>query len=219
MPVHQGHLITFHADDIGSVVVMMDDDPPVPTGGYGGWQAVPRARRRSLTQFQGVDPLAMDIPVLFDGYADRDGQELDISKLSRMASPQGDGEPPVIEISGLALPNLGPKKWVIANLTFGKNVIRGLNSSGVLVRLRQDAVVGIMQYVADDRTAFSKLPAAQPGGGSWPKHYQVRRGDTLPKISSKFYKTPKKWKKIAQANGIRDPKNLKVGRTLVIPKP
>jgi LysM repeat protein len=49
--------------------------------------------------------------------------------------------------------------------------------------------------------------------------YVVQPGDTLFSISRKFYKSPKHWKEIRDANekNIRDPKKLTVGQTLVIP--
>ena len=49
--------------------------------------------------------------------------------------------------------------------------------------------------------------------------YVVQSGDTLFSISRKFYNSPKRWKAIFEANkrNIRDPKDLTVGQTLVIP--
>jgi tetratricopeptide (TPR) repeat protein len=49
--------------------------------------------------------------------------------------------------------------------------------------------------------------------------YVVQSGDTLFSISRKFYKSPKRWKDILNANrnSIHDPKKLTVGQTLVIP--
>lgn len=49
------------------------------------------------------------------------------------------------------------------------------------------------------------------------KTYVVSSGDTLGKISQKVYGTTGKWKKIAEHNGINNPKLLKVGMTLRIP--
>lgn len=48
--------------------------------------------------------------------------------------------------------------------------------------------------------------------------YVVEKGDTLAKISKKVYGTTKEWKKIAEANHITNPKALKVGMTLKIPR-
>ncbi|PYI77648.1 MAG: peptidoglycan-binding protein, partial [Verrucomicrobia bacterium] len=49
--------------------------------------------------------------------------------------------------------------------------------------------------------------------------YVVQPGDTLFSISRKFYKSPKHWKQILEANrkNIRDAKKLTVGETLLIP--
>ncbi len=61
----------------------------------------------------------------------------------------------------------------------------------------------------------SKKPTARKGDRS----YVVQSGDTLFSISRKFYKSPKRWKEILNANrnNIHDPKKLTVGQTLVIP--
>jgi nucleoid-associated protein YgaU len=47
----------------------------------------------------------------------------------------------------------------------------------------------------------------------------VQSGDTLASISRKFYKSSNRWKTILDANkkSIRNPKDLTVGQTLVIP--
>ncbi len=49
------------------------------------------------------------------------------------------------------------------------------------------------------------------------KTYVVQSGDTLGKISKAVYGTSGEWKKIAEHNGITNPKLLKVGMTLRIP--
>ncbi len=49
------------------------------------------------------------------------------------------------------------------------------------------------------------------------KTYVVKSGDTLGKISKSVYGTSGSWKKIAEHNGITNPKLLKVGMTLRIP--
>lgn len=48
--------------------------------------------------------------------------------------------------------------------------------------------------------------------------YVVVSGDTLGKISQKLFGTTAKWKKIAEFNGITNPRLLKVGMTLRVPK-
>ncbi|MBF0543481.1 MAG: LysM peptidoglycan-binding domain-containing protein [Candidatus Riflebacteria bacterium] len=74
--------------------------------------------------------------------------------------------------------------------------------------------------------APAPAPVAEPMSGSDSgdgdiapgSKYVVQKGDTLAKISKKVYGTTKKWKKIADANHLKNPKALKVGMTLKIPK-
>jgi tetratricopeptide (TPR) repeat protein len=75
---------------------------------------------------------------------------------------------------------------------------------------------------AASRTALEKLEAndaRKPGSKKAGQTYVVQSGDTLFSISRKFYKSSKRWKAILEANkkNIRDPKDLTVGQTLVIP--
>jgi tetratricopeptide (TPR) repeat protein len=75
---------------------------------------------------------------------------------------------------------------------------------------------------AASRTALEKLEATdarKAGSNKGGQTYVVQSGDTLFSISRKFYKSPKRWKTILEANrkSIRNPKDLTVGQTIVIP--
>lgn len=50
------------------------------------------------------------------------------------------------------------------------------------------------------------------------KRYVVRRGDTLSNIAAGVYRDSRVWRAIAIANGIRDPRTLEPGQTLVLPR-
>jgi len=72
------------------------------------------------------------------------------------------------------------------------------------------------------RTGFDKSQgndAKKPGSKKSGQTYVVQSGDTLASISRKFYKSPKRWKAILDANkkDIHDPKDLTIGQTLIIP--
>ncbi|MCL5774774.1 MAG: LysM peptidoglycan-binding domain-containing protein, partial [Patescibacteria group bacterium] len=66
-------------------------------------------------------------------------------------------------------------------------------------------------------TAASEDQAATQAGAV---AYKVKKGDTLWSIAKKHYGDGKKWRKILEANldKVRDPKKLKIGTELVIPK-
>jgi nucleoid-associated protein YgaU len=48
--------------------------------------------------------------------------------------------------------------------------------------------------------------------------HTVKRGDSLSSIASSLYKDPTKWRVIADANNLDDPRHLRIGATLSIPK-
>jgi hypothetical protein len=58
-------------------------------------------------------------------------------------------------------------------------------------------------------------PTASP---DFEKTWIVRRGDTLSGIAGLIYRDPGKWREIAKANGILDPRALEAGRRLIVPR-
>jgi nucleoid-associated protein YgaU len=77
---------------------------------------------------------------------------------------------------------------------------------------------------AEQPAAKSTQSKAQPkesyaSGSKSARSYTVKKGDTLQKISQKFYGTTKKWRQIYEANRkvLKDPDKLTVGTKLTIP--
>jgi hypothetical protein len=50
------------------------------------------------------------------------------------------------------------------------------------------------------------------------KSFVARRGDTLTSISQALYRSPVYWREIAAANGIVDPRRLRPGQVLTVPR-
>jgi nucleoid-associated protein YgaU len=48
--------------------------------------------------------------------------------------------------------------------------------------------------------------------------YCIKRGDTLANISAAKYGDPTQWRRIAEANGLDDPRAIQIGRVLTIPE-
>ena len=48
--------------------------------------------------------------------------------------------------------------------------------------------------------------------------YCIKRGDTLANITATMYGDPAQWRRIAEANGLDDPRALDAGRVLTIPE-
>jgi LysM repeat protein len=94
-----------------------------------------------------------------------------------------------------------------------------LRNENFHLRKELDARVGLI------RSATGKSQASDSGSKNnvsrkGTQTYVVQSGDTLVSISRKFYKSSKRWKEILDANSkhIRNPKDLTVGQTLVIPQ-
>jgi LysM repeat protein len=89
------------------------------------------------------------------------------------------------------------------------------------VLFRQDGVPLRAQL---DITLKEFRPAAQQvmdpprSSPSVEKSYVVRRGDTLSSISAAVYRRPDAWRELARANGITDPRDLRPGRVLTVPR-
>jgi len=196
------------------------------SGGYGGWQTVQRWRRVALTQFQGAEPVRMALPIIFDGFRSGEGQEDKISKLERMARPPAPGkEPPTIQINGAVIrPDI--KKWVIESLDYSQqqHVIWTVHN-GVPVRLRQDVIVNLLQYIDDDRVALQTVgtgfgAGGNPGGARpAPKHkwHVVKTGETIWQISKEEYGNAKWYRDILKANHLRSPSSIRKGMRLKMP--
>lgn len=217
--------VTFHQVDPkgGSLTAELGDGVPTVTGA-GGWNLVPREKQTSITEWQGYDPLSMDIPIVFDGFLDDTSIEQSIKSLYwLMRQPQGPRhEPAVLSLSG-PIPYT-ELRWVINNIqpvTGGDAELRRSDGN----RVRFTATVTLVQYVAGNTvTSHKPSPAkrhkgttSRKGGTTRVRYYTVRSGDTLPKIASRLLHSSNKWHDIAKLNNIRDPNHVKVGTRLKIP--
>ena len=79
---------------------------------------------------------------------------------------------------------------------------------------------GSMDY-GTPSVSMPEEAVTQGTGAGGSEEYTVQEGDTLQKISKKFYDTYRKWEKIYEANKDtlkNNPNRIKPGMTLIIPK-
>lgn len=202
---------------------------PYPTGGFGGWEKTQRPLRKALTVWQGADPFEQQFSIIFDGVADDRSVEPGCLTLEKLASSLTVGaDPPVVTVDGAVVhPELD---YVITALDWDADPIWSRRG----YRIRQEVTVTVTEHVAGgaleelpaaDRTrakaAASQTSAAAAVGagrtGSHPKTYVVHAGDTLSAIAARLLGSYKRWREIADLNGIRDPKALRIGMRLKLP--
>ncbi|MGB5759505.1 MAG: LysM peptidoglycan-binding domain-containing protein [Acidimicrobiales bacterium] len=82
------------------------------------------------------------------------------------------------------------------------------------VPLRARLAVTIKEY----RPAAVQVQDPPRSSPDVDKSWLVRRGDTLQSIAGAVYRDPGRWRTVAEANGIADPRRLQVGTELRIPR-
>ena len=100
-----------------------------------------------------------------------------------------------------------------------KGVLESLSIAYVLfspdgVPLRAKLSVTLKEY-RPAAVQFRESPTFSP---DFDKAFVVRRGDTLSGIAGQVYRDPSRWREIARANGIFDPKRIRPGDTLRLPR-
>jgi hypothetical protein len=81
--------------------------------------------------------------------------------------------------------------------------------------LRADAHLDLQQYEKSD--AFG--PQNPTSGTPYPHRvHRVQPGETLDRISARYYGDSTRWRELANANGIEDPLNVRPGSLLTVPR-
>lgn len=195
------------------VIATMGATPARITDGFGGWQNVNRPRKVAMTQFQGRNPFAMQLHIMFDGYAAKLSQEHQLRTLVWMSiPPQGEREPRKVRIYGPALPYPSSGDWVINGLDQGDAVIWDANGK---YRLRQDYTLTLVRFIGPDAIRVNDTSVGLSVSKS--KVVSVKPGDTPRKLAAANYGDASKWHKIADANGLRDPNQIVKLKTVRIP--
>lgn len=228
------------------VRAMLGAEPSKPSG-EAGWAVVHRPRNIGFTEYQGYAPLVQTLPLLFDGLdpsshgddlnayqREWESVQFQFDRLWNMARQRVGPrqEPPVVVVDGAGVFYTGTR-WVISSVDPG-DLLR--NERGELVRAF--VTVTLTEYIAADlvvtarqspaaaavdiytRTADKTMAAiiaaggAAAGGG---RVYVVRQGDTLSKIAARELGNFRRWKDIADLNGLRDPNRIRVGQRLRLP--
>lgn len=207
------------------------DGAALVVDGYGGWSVVNRAKDIGITEWVGRNPIAVEIPFVIDNWMSSEDErgirtEAMAGRLERLCGLGNHEEPPIVSMHGHgAIPhdeeNSPSRQWVVENVSWDRE--QELRSGNSQRRMRCGGTIMMRQYVESDpleKLKKAKKKKAKGGKGGGQKIYIVKAGDSLTKIAAKkkIYGDAKKWKKIADANNIRDPRKVKVGQRLRIPR-
>lgn len=210
-------------DDGTEFTATFADGSPLVIEGYGGWQVVPRPREIGVVEWQGRNPIAIEIPFIIDYYMsgiDNPGINCEekVTKLEKLCGVGTSYQPPICRVdSGGVIPHdhtIWPTgRWVIEQVQWDRAIELRAGNTGR--RLRCGGTLQIRQFVVA-RNILRRIKKNDKARK--PKTYVVKKGDTLSKIALYFYKDPNKWKLIADANKMRDRRSLSIGQRLKIPR-
>lgn len=184
------------------------------SGGGPIWEEQERPKLRSAVEWRGQHLRRLTFTLRFDGFPNR-SVEAEIRTVKQFALPRARQKPPP-ELRFDYGPAGGNRHWVIdGDLEFGDELRRR-----DLKRVFQEVTVTLVEFIEADvtLTPAERRRRKNNKNDDPPKTYVVKRGDTLAKIAVKFYGDSKRWKDIAKLNDIRDPKAIKVGQRLRLPR-
>jgi len=198
--------------------ILLGDGEPKISEGYGGWDVIDRPKRVGATQWNGKPPFQMEVPLMFDGWADNNSIESVFRRFEEMALPVAERKPPpVLKVTG-PIPWGGGNEWVITHIEPTGSLRR--RSDGH--RVRQSCTVTLRRYVEIERIgqkAASRARGKNKTKGKTGKGrvYIVKKGDTLSSIAAKQLGDASRWREIARLNNIRDPRDIRPGQRLRLP--
>jgi nucleoid-associated protein YgaU len=209
-----------------TVQVQLGDSAPRVTQGYGGWEEVERPGRVSLTDWRGFKPIGVELELYLDRFIDGTSVEdlIDIIEALAGRGKKGtQGEPPLLIVNTAGVMphdyHASPEqRWVINDLAY--------DDEGTIVndagnRCRCPLTLSLLQHVAGGRLADRALAARlklQNRAGAARGTYTAKKGDTLVTIARKKLGDPGRWVELAQLNNIRDPRSIKPGAHIRLPK-
>jgi len=189
----------------------------LPSGGVGSGGSA-AATHRDLDapplEFGGGGARTLTLQLFFDvTEGGADGETTDVrtetNKIVALTRIERDqGHPPVCRVSwGKEAPqNMDfPFDGVVSNLTQNFVMFR---ETGEPVRAYLTVV--FTEFIDPEQNKRETDPELTT--------YLVKRGDTLSAIAARFYRDPARWRVIAAANAIDDPRHVQIGVRLAIPK-
>lgn len=202
-----------------TVSAILDENQP-KVSGFGGWVEIARPKRIALVDWTGISPIRLAFGMMLDAWGDGPRTvEQECLNLERMSRPGPQNQkPPTVKIVEGELPHMD-KTFVIEVLDWG-DCIRQRETGKRVRQVVSLTLLSISDSVASSKKSpanAARSAAAGRGGQAHPTSIRVKAGQTLSEIAAANYGDASKWKDIATANGIRDPKNLKVNQVLKLP--
>lgn len=198
-----------------SIDLLMGEEAPTFSGGYGGFEEVERPKRSPIAEWKSPPAKRLELALMLDGFRDDRAVDGELFQLARLATNDGLNAPPKVRVSGAGVPGDGLIAWYITDFAWTQNA---LNSAGAPTRV--SITLSLIEAVADDaieRTTRDRV-----------RLYEVKKGDTLVKVAASVLGFGGRWRELLAANPKftkgkkkgkrrRGPKDVVVGEKLRVP--
>jgi hypothetical protein len=216
LPVPWGYVRLTCSDPGMDVVARLGANSPHYSAGFGGWEITARPRQVGMTTWQGTEPLAMELDLIFDGFGtgqDNTGapthtsQEDALKALYAVARGDDESPPGIVYVNGIPT---AVDEWVVEALDIGDAILDDDGS-----RVRQGITVTLREWVPPTFLQLRKGALAKSKGKT--KVITVKKGDTPAIIARREHC---KWTDIRALNKrvvTKANQNLKDGSKLRVP--
>lgn len=215
-----------------SHLFLLGEDPPALSRDI-GWEIIDRPRRKGAIEFTGITPFGLRISAVDSKSTSERSIEAELYRFEDgIVTPKGPRrEPPIVRLEGPGLNTIiRTHRWVLTKIIPGREernpdgtrnlafmeleFLEYVEATGITTVAQSQAMA------AADRAVARRDPApTTPSGSPAPstRTYTVKRGDTLGAIATRELGSYKRWREIADLNGIRDPRRLQIGQVLRLP--
>lgn len=176
------------------------------------WEKVNTAQQDTpAVQFAHGQPATLSLELLFDTYELGTDVRLHTQRIFHLLTVEKHGHlhrPPICQLQW-GLNDFSGFRWILMDLT---QTFTLFLPTGQPARARLDC--RFEQWRSKKLEAkLLNLESADVA-----KTHIVKRGETLSAIAGQTYNDPSRWRPIAEANGLRNPRRLTPGLELIIPK-
>ena len=183
------------------------------------WSDQEKMLQKPELHYTGGDRKKLSMELFFDTYESKTDVRKYTGKIARLLIPNAPGNkemhrPPKVTLNwGKEAPDVTCKDFpftcVLESL---KQQFILFLSNGTPVRAKLS--VSFVQFTLPEE----ELKRQEGHSDDHTKTYTVKTGDTVSGIARLFYKDPRQWRYIAKENDIKDPRKLKPGQVVTIPR-
>jgi nucleoid-associated protein YgaU len=200
---------------------------PTWTAGFGGFESVARPKQTAITKWNGFELAAFDVDILLDNLIEGTSIERACAILEAMGGRGGDGikrggHPPLllIDTAGVMTADVRTfpdSRWVVNDLDWHPDETITNHAGNRIYAL---VTVSLLQYNTDLRLKTQADRAARITGPSTVvRTVKAKAGDTLQSIARRYLGDAGKWTQLQKLNPqVRDPRKLKTGQSIRVPK-